>query len=157
MKIPFNKIPPINSHIIFMDIDGTLTYEDGSDAINEETVDKVKSLSENNYVFICSNNKDKARTKKIAESLQLKYLPMKYKKPNKLILSEIPEEIRSLPKTIIGDKWTTDGFLALNTKSSFIKVKRVKSGNESLFVKFCHTIDDVLSPILDLLFKNKVS
>ena len=81
------------------------------------------------------------RKKKFEQLLEIEYLDSKYKKPNKKITSLFSSDGRSI--VVIGDKFFTDGLLAIKISARFIKIDRKSDGKEPFLIKFSYMIDNI--------------
>jgi len=134
---------------ILLDIDGTITYDGGS----ESSACKQKILEikmKQNEIYLCSNGKNKNRIVKMSEELEVKYINSDLKKPNKRIIDNTSLEKKD-NIIVIGDKFLTDGILARNLKSRFIKVERLRSKNDLTIVKLINFLDDVFHTIFNFI------
>lgn len=130
----------VSGYRILLDIDGTLVA-DGECSIDPIIIENVKNLSINNYIYLFSNKKNHQRNKKIAEILSIYYIESELKKPNRSVIFLMGHKDK--PALIIGDKFLTDGFLAVFSGSKFLKVARI-TGNKELFAnKIIYKIDDL--------------
>ncbi|MBA4320200.1 MAG: hypothetical protein C0412_17520, partial [Flavobacterium sp.] len=102
----------------------------------------------NNCVFLCSNKKIHARGIQFSELLKIKCLHTPHRKPNRKIINYVGNANNYKGITVIGDKFLTDGLFAKNIKGEFIKVKRIVSNKERLFVKVINRIDDAIYSLL---------
>ncbi len=140
-------ITKLNNYLILLDIDGTIVC-DGSEKIEEDAVLKIKELAKNNKLYFCSNKGACKQRENILNLTGVSCLDAPHRKPSKKILRYI-ENKESLPLLIIGDKYLTDGFFAKNIGAEFIKVKRLKSASDSLFVKLTYLIDNFVYFVKD--------
>ncbi len=135
------EIDKLRGYVIFLDIDGTITV-DNQVAVAKKVLDKIADLKQKNEVYLCSNSRNRLRNEQIAQLTGLMYLNTDLKKPSKKILN-LAEKSCSKKRLVIGDKFLTDGIFAKNIQAEFIKVKRIVSGSESLYIKFLYGIDDL--------------
>lgn len=141
--------------LIFLDIDGTVVT-DNEDRPSEEVLRKVKSLSEHNVVWLCSNSFNGARNETVKKFTGLPLITG-HRKPSRKILSQVSKEDSVLSDgaarkiIVIGDKVLTDGFFAKRLGAEFIKVKR-KIGKDRLRVKMYNLADDVVYAFLKKIF-----
>ena len=145
---PFNQLKTgtIKDYLIFLDIDGTL-IEDSEIEVDKEGIKKINELKKHNQIYLCPNGPDRKRNRAVAELCKLDYLDTDIKKPSKKILNLI--DIQSPDKKlVIGDKFLTDGLFAKRIKADFIKVKRITSKNDKLYIKFLYWIDDLIYKII---------
>ncbi len=136
-----SDLKKIKNRIIILDIDGTLT-NDGSNKLSIAVTKKVKDLSKNNRVILLSNKKNHERNLEVAKLCGIEYLKTELKKPSKKILTLIknPKEEKIL---VIGDMFITDELFANRIFAEFLKVKRIRSKNESFLIKLIYNLDDI--------------
>ena len=128
---------------IILDIDGTITT-DGSSDFDPLVLKKIQELSLNNSVFLFSNKKLVDRNNVVAKKLNIPLIYTPFKKPNKKVISRLPEYLkRNL--VVIGDKVTIDGLFAKNIQAEFVKVKRLTSKNDSLKTKLVYLLDNFIN------------
>lgn len=141
----------LRNHLIFLDVDGCL-LADNTDKLNEPTRNVINSLIKKNSLVLCTNSRNQIRNKQIEKFTMLLIVNKKNKKPSAKILSELellnlPDDYLQLKKTVIGDKFLTDGRFAKNIGADFIKVRR-KTGEDRLVIRFINMIDDLLFIIM---------
>lgn len=146
---PFNQISSdeIRDNLILLDIDGTITQDDRQD-VESEIIDRINELKKYNQIYLCSNSRNHDRNRAVASSCGLKYLDTDIRKPSKKILNLI-DVIPFKKRLVIGDKFLTDGLFAKRIKADFIKVKRITSKNDKLYIKFLYWIDDLVYQIVN--------
>lgn len=137
-NIPTNKLL---DKTIILDIDGTLV-EDNEDIVSEKTKAKIKILSKNNYVMLCSNKKRLGRNRSIADIVGVPYIDTRFKKPSKKILS-VTELFGRENIVVIGDKFLTDGLFALRIGAEFIKVEKLRGAKEHISTSIIYMLDDI--------------
>lgn len=125
---------------IILDVDGTVC-SDGSMDVDEKTRLKIQEIQKENTVYLCSNKDVPSRLESLAVKLGVRYISSDHKKPSKQVLSGITGTT-----VVVGDKFLTDGLLALKTGSRFVKVKRIPTQNTGIQV--IDFIDDVVSAIV---------
>jgi predicted HAD superfamily phosphohydrolase YqeG len=131
-----DKLLNLENKTVFLDIDGTIVF-DGQKDVDPEDVLFVKKLQEKNKIAVVSNgNID--RNDYIANILGVLCIKNSIKKPNK---DSVGDCLFDTNKVVVGDKYFTDGILALNIGAEFIKVKRLYSGRERLVVKLAYLYD----------------
>ncbi|KKU14535.1 hypothetical protein A3A20_00335 [Candidatus Wolfebacteria bacterium RIFCSPLOWO2_01_FULL_45_19] len=138
--------------VIILDIDGAIVPDKTSD-ISAAAERFVKLLAETNEVHLVSNGKRHERNAKLAHRLGVSYFETPHKKPTKRAVLHILENQSGRPVIVIGDKFLTDGFLAMRIKAEFVKVKRLTSGKEGAFTFFVNFIDDAIYAIYQKLEK----
>jgi predicted HAD superfamily phosphohydrolase YqeG len=142
---PFTQIQTakIKGYFILLDIDGTLTYDSGTD-MSADTKKKVSELKAQNEIVLCSNRNDHVRNRKVADILNVKYLETNHRKPSKKILKTFKTKN---PLLVIGDKFLTDGYFAKRIKADLVMVKRIRSAKETWVSKGIYLIDDTFARI----------
>jgi len=138
----------LKGYIIFLDIDGTLV-DDNELELSEEALQKIRELEMNNQLYLCSNSRNHERNRKVGELTGVKYLDTDLRKPSKKIL-DLVDHATFEQRLVIGDKFLTDGLFAKNIKAEFIKVARIESENDRLYIKFLYWIDDLASKIIKI-------
>lgn len=136
----------IKNKTILLDIDGTLV-SDGSLDLEELVVKKLEALAKKNEIYLCSNKKDHSRNEQLAKKLGFHYLRSNLRKPNKKLLSHIPERTHG-SFCVIGDKYFTDGRFAKRIGCDFIKVRSIVSKKDPWWVKLTYTLDAFLYSFL---------
>ncbi len=136
------KFLKIKNHLIFLDIDGTITA-DNSTEIENKMLYFIENLQKNNKVYLCTNSRNHYRNQQISKITKLEILKTTPKKPSSKILNSLSTVEREMPKIVIGDKFLTDRFFARNIGAEFILVKRILSGNERFLIKTINFIDDL--------------
>ncbi|MBN2087299.1 hypothetical protein JW758_03045 [Candidatus Peregrinibacteria bacterium] len=136
----------IKDCLILLDIDGTIAEDDQLEVSDENMViiDKLKKM---NQVHLCSNSRNHKRNKTIADYAGITYLDTDIRKPSKKILDLI-EHSAFTRRLVIGDKFLTDGLFAKNIKADFIKIDRITSKNDRLYIKFLYWIDNLICKII---------
>ncbi len=124
----------IRDYVIFLDIDGTLA-DDNTLELSEKTLERIRELEVCNQLYLCSNSRNHERNRKVAAIAGVDYIDTDLRKPSKKIpdLAAHPSYKKRL---VIGDKFLTDGLFAKNIKAEFIKVKRIESDKDRLYIKF---------------------
>ncbi len=147
MTLPYFKelnLNPITDSIIILDIDGTL-LADGEELLDKATAEKVKQLTgQRNMVYLCSNgfSSKKERNHGIARELGVTFYETEYKKPLKLaVLPLVTGATKQV--IVIGDKFLTDGLLAINLDVPFVAVRSLRSNKEPLYSKLAYAVDAV--------------
>ncbi|MFA7685202.1 MAG: HAD-IIIA family hydrolase [Candidatus Gracilibacteria bacterium] len=145
--------------IVLLDVDGTLI---GDSMVNfaDDVLEKITEMKKLNIVYLCTNSSDKKRNVVVEENLGVKIINLVNKKPSKKIWQEIAAkhgEINSSKVIVIGDKFLTDGLFAKKICAKFIKVGRVTSGNERIYIKLFNIVDDFAYNIIKFIsFKNGI-
>ena len=135
-------IEKITRYLIILDIDGTL-INDNKHELDDETLDKINKLKQRNRIYLCSNSRNHDRNRKVASMANTEYIDTDLRKPSKKILKLIGHSPFK-KRLVIGDKFLTDGIFAKNIKADFIKIKRITSKNDRLYIKFFYWIDDAI-------------
>jgi len=132
----------IKDKTIIIDIDGTLV-PDGEEIVEERNIKVIKSLTERNDLFLCSNKSIPARNISVSRQLGIPLIETKFKKPNKKIIYSINNyQLKNF--LVIGDKYIKDEIFAKRIGADFIKVRRIRSKKESVLVKIIYVIDDIV-------------
>lgn len=139
--------------VIILDLDGTVLIDGADDVLllEKERLEALKTVSKK---IICVSNGPTERTIQISKSHDLIPYTAPYRKPNKIILQEIYREYVSDGETVIvvGDKFLTDGLLAVQGKKTrFIHVKSLQGGSESFITRALFSIDDMFGKIFDYI------
>jgi len=142
------NISGLKGYVIFLDIDGTLV-DDNELELSEEALRKIRELEMNNQLYLCSNSRNHERNRKVGELAGVKYIDTDLRKPSKKILGLV-DHAPFKQRLVIGDKFLTDGLFAKNIKAEFIKVARIESENDRLYIKFLYWIDDLASKIIKI-------
>ncbi len=145
MPIPYFKdlkIEAITQSIVILDIDGTL-LADSETVVDDVTAVVVKKLSaQGNMVYLVSNgfSHKKERNLAIAKQLDVTFYASGYKKPLKLAVAPLVAGATK-PVIIIGDKFLTDGLLAVNLGVPFVTVRSLRSAADPLYSKIAYALD----------------
>ncbi len=142
------NISGLKGYVIFLDIDGTLV-DDNKIELSDGAQKNVRELEMNNQLYLCSNSRNHERNRKVGEMAKVEYLDTDLRKPSKKIL-DLVNDSPFKKRLVIGDKFLTDGLFAKNIKAEFIKVKRIESDNDRLYIKFLYWIDDIASKIIKI-------
>lgn len=153
MFLTNEKIAAIYNSIIILDIDGTIVF-DGDSNIDKDVINLINDLKNKNEVYLFSNSKNNNRNLIISKKINVPIIISNYKKPNKKIIEEINNNYNK-KIVVIGDKFLTDGLFCFNIKGSFIKVKRLISGKERIYIKFINLTDDITFKLWKLITKRK--
>lgn len=135
----------IEGVVILLDVDGTIATDSSSD-LAQKTINNIQVLAQKNNLYFCSNKKNSERDLEITRKTGIHFINSQYKKPNKKVISNL--NIGPNQKIlVIGDKFLTDGLLAYNIGSKFIKVKNIQSKNKALVVHFFYYLDNILHQV----------
>ena len=133
----------VSGSVIYLDVDGTLVT-DGHTSISPEVQRDVLLLSEKNRVILASNGND-TRTKALAGRLGVEHVSGCHKPfPNKLQRATAKDN----NIIVIGDKYITDGLLAVFLKGAFYRSSRLTSSKDSLVTQVVNQIDDLVYMIV---------
>ncbi|MDE2399974.1 MAG: hypothetical protein KGL67_03130 [Patescibacteria group bacterium] len=125
---------------IILDIDGTITADGGSD-LDPLVAKKIEEMATANSIFLFSNKHLPDRDNDIANKTHIPLLISSFKKPNKKVIKNLPDQLKT-NLLVIGDKILIDGLFAKKIGADFIKVKRLTSQSDSLKVKLIYILDD---------------
>jgi HAD superfamily phosphatase (TIGR01668 family) len=130
----------LKDKIVILDVDGTITFDKHHEVAEPEKVqlEKLKDIAQNVYLV---SNGERDRTKKLGEILNVLVHESEYQKPDKKVLHHFPHQNKQ-DIVIVGDKFLTDGLLALQTGILFLHVKSLKRETENFFNKFVFWVDD---------------
>ena len=135
----------LSGNFVVIDIDGTLVY-DGSETIDAETVHAVRAIAKNNTVCIASNKEDTIRNARVAHAVSLPYVYGK--KPYKKLVSALRRmNTAKLPFVVIGDRYLTDGLLALRLAGRFIAVRPLRTRKESLRIRLSYAFNESVTTL----------
>ncbi len=142
----------VKGKTILLDVDGTLIPEIETD-VSAEALQALKTLQQNNDVFLCSNTSDQVRAQVLGRAFGSEYINGALRKPNRKILELLPQPIDK-PVVVIGDKYSTDGRFARAINAEFIKVKRIRGQRDPWSARIVYWLDDCLAicePFISLL------
>lgn len=134
----------IQQSIILLDIDGTL-LPDGAQELDELTTIAVKKLAaQNNTIYLVSNgfSHKLERNRSIAKQLNITYYETPYKKPLKMAVLPLIKDTE-VPVVVIGDKFITDGLLAINLRVPYIPIRSLRSSSDPVYSRIGYLIDAV--------------
>lgn len=134
---------------VFLDVDGTLV-PDGESELAPEVLWKVRELASRNQVLLCTNKRDRERWEKLERALGLPVVTKYHTKPSRGVLKEAGSVKET--RVVVGDKCLIDCLFAWRIGARFIKVKRKRSGRESLAVAFSYALDDIVWNLTEQLF-----
>lgn len=138
---------PLGATVI-LDIDGTVIAP-GNPVIAPQEREAVLRMAQGATAILLSNKKNHERNERIAEELGVAYHRTGWKKP--FPRSAQPFLSRH-PLVVVGDKFLTDGLLALFIRAPFIKVRRLTSRQDGFFDRLACAVDDgaymLLRPLL---------
>ena len=130
-----------NNSLMIIDVDGTIV-PDKCKSISSEIINKIKELAERNKIYLCSNGSPE--NARIFAGLT-NVSAVSVKKP---FYGKVPK-INNFTKTIVlGDKYLTDGLFAKFIGAEFLKIKHIRSPNDSFFTKLSYAFDDLIWVIL---------
>lgn len=140
------NLAPIKNSLIILDIDGTLLADgDRTGAIDPAAAANVQKLTaQGNQVYLCSNgfSHKLERNRGVAKRLNVSYHETPYKKPLKISVVPIVTAANK-PVIVIGDKFLTDGLLAVNLDVPYIEVRSLRSSKDPLHSRLGYLIDAV--------------
>ena len=111
-----------------IDIDGTIAI-DGTDSVDGETRVALGKVGNRHDARLASNGKDGARNARIAETAGIRYA--EGRKPFRKLAEDLRKENRErLPFVVVGDRFLTDGLLALRLGGEFIPVRPLRGRHE---------------------------
>lgn len=149
MDIPFFKelhVEPLTKAFIILDIDGTLVHdaESGVEAATEAVIKQL--ITQGNSIYLVSNgfSNKRERNRKIAKGLGVTFYESKAKKPFAAAVAELLQK-NNAPVVVIGDKFLTDGLLAINIRAPFIRVRSRRASSDSLYSKAAYAADQLAS------------
>lgn len=135
----------LSGSFLVIDIDGTLVC-DGSETIGAETVHAVRMLAKKNTACIVSNKKDTARNVRVAHTAALPYVHGK--KPYKRLVSALRRmNGAGLPFVVIGDRYLTDGLLALRLGGEFVPVRPLRADKEPLRLRIAYAFHESVTAL----------
>ena len=132
----------IEGCVVIVDIDGTLAAFDHCSVASEAT-QVLQTLRAKNDVFLFSNNANRGRLARLAQEHNVSHISSLRRKPDPRIARDIPPS-RHSRRVVIGDRAMTDGLFAYFIGARFIKVRRARSGAESVFRRALYWADDAL-------------
>ncbi|MDD5083582.1 MAG: hypothetical protein PHT88_01415 [Candidatus Moranbacteria bacterium] len=141
MFITNSKIKALSNKLIILDIDGTIAYDNQHD-IDTAVIDIIKILKRKNDIYLCSNSRNTQRNAIISDATHIPLIISPYRKPSKKIIRYIKKSTHT-DIVVIGDKFLTDGIFSIRIKGDFIKVRRLRSGEERPSTKLFNLLDDI--------------
>lgn len=129
---------------IVLDVDGTLVA-DGHTDMTDEVHAALGTLASRASVHLCSNAEGTERLAAFAEGTQAQIVRSSYRKPDARVIADVP---RTDSLVVIGDKYLTDGLLAVFAKGRFVRVRRYRDAQERLSVSVAYALDGLLGPAL---------
>ncbi len=143
LKVFEESLSGITGYTILLDVDGTL-LPDGDSELSPEVRTAVRTLKEENSIYLVTNGKDANRAQQIADVLEVPIAPVGAPagKPRLKAAKGIPTD---RPLLVIGDMLTTDGFLAHRLHARFVRVQTKHSAKRRPYLYFSHFVDDVVS------------
>lgn len=144
----FKDLPEarLQDRIVILDVDGTLVG-DGEDDMDEDTKQKLTLLSQSAQVYLFSNANRAERLRKLVENTNVHVVVSPHKKPNPRVLDSVPA-LSNSTRVVIGDRYLTDGLLAILTHSEFMCTRRVRTHRERLFVRFLYLLDALFGKVV---------
>ncbi len=130
---------PSRSFVV-IDIDGTLVT-DGLDVPDEAAVRAVSRIAENHDACLVSNKNDPGRNARMARLLSIPYVPGK--KPYGRAVSALRRmNAGRLPVITVGDRYLTDGLLALRLGGTFVAVRPLRTRNEPFLLRLSYALHE---------------
>ncbi len=130
---------------IILDVDGTI-LADGETHVSEEMSAAVARAQATHEVFICSNNRDLARARAIAESLGVPCVSSPHRKPDRRVIDGLAPHH---PLLVVGDKYLTDERFARAINAEFLRVARLRCKSDSLSSRLIYAMDDAVSFLMN--------
>lgn len=129
--------------LFVIDIDGTLV-PDGENEPNVDTRRAMEILMRSHAICITSNGKNTERNKDIARLFGIPYIAGT--KPFGAVTHAIcAQNTENLPIIVVGDRYLTDGLLALRLHAQFAPVSILHSNNEAAYVRISYAIHGVIT------------
>ena len=140
-------IEPIKQSVVILDIDGTLLADgERTPTIDPAAAANVQQLvAQGNQVYLCSNgfSHKLERNRTIAKQLQIPFYETSSKKPlASAILPLIAGTTK--PVIVIGDKFLTDGLLAINLGIPYIDVRSIRSPQDPPHARLVYLADRII-------------
>lgn len=130
---------------VILDVDGTL-LADGASTLDSRTKETLSKLSSVADVYLCSNAEPSERLTTLAEGTRAKVITAPYKKPDPRLLAQVLHT--PVTCVVIGDKYLTDGLLAINCGARFLKVARIRGEKERVFVRLTYLLDALFGKVV---------
>lgn len=139
----------LRDKVVVLDIDGTICYDKHHTIEEKEQIqlDKLKDVSQN--IFLVSNG-DKTRTQELAQLHEIMSHISEYQKPHRKVLHAFPHVDKN-DIVVVGDKFVTDGLLAIQTGVPFLHVKSLVRESEGVWNRFVFWTDDMVGTCYELL------
>ncbi len=146
MKTFVELADTITEETVVLDLDGTLV-PDGGNTLSAPVAQKLISLASRSRVYVLSNN-PRGRLDALAREFKVNAIKTSARKPSLRTLAgiDIGESL-----AIVGDKYLTDGILALRAKAKFYHVESLRAGSDSAAVRASYGVDSTLSKLFPLL------
>lgn len=116
------ELPPEGA-LVILDVDGTLVA-DGEEIVPEESRAALIALASRADVYVCSNGRRGERLSKIVVGTGAHVLETPFRKPDPRVLGSIDRAGRRV--VVVGDKYLTDGLLAVRTHAVFYRVRALR-------------------------------
>lgn len=138
--------------VVILDIDGTI-YHDKEHTVLIPEQDKINELKSVAKKVILLSNGEHTRTVILSERHGVAYHNSVYKKPYRKIIYDIKKEFgfEKDEIVVIGDKFITDGLLALQTGARFIHVQSLQKNDEGVVNKSVYFFDDIFGKIVEYI------
>jgi predicted HAD superfamily phosphohydrolase YqeG len=145
--IPLSEVSVPAGATVILDIDGTVIAP-GNPVIAPEEKEAVLRIAHGATVVLLSNKKEHARNERIADELGVAYHKTGWKKP---FPRSAEPFLSRRPLAVVGDKFLTDGLLAIFIRAPFIKARRLTSREDGFFDRLACAVDDGAYMLLKLL------
>ncbi len=130
--------------LVVLDVDGTLVA-DGEDVMSEAVYAALCALARSTDVYVCSNKRREGRVLRLVAGTGAHALETRYRKPNPRVLASVEQTGKRV--VVIGDKYLTDGLLAVCIRGAFYRVRTVRQVPESWTVTLALAVDAVFGRI----------
>lgn len=130
---------------VVIDTDGTIV-PDGTETAADETLAALKRITGRHETRLTSNRRDAGRNERIAMRAGIRYV--RGRKPFRALAETLKEENQGgLPIMVIGDRWLTDGLLAMRLEGEFIPVRPIRSSEEPFGTRFAYAMHGMATAI----------
>ena len=145
MPFSLQRFATLPRSLFIIDIDGTLVPDDESEP-DMDTRHAMEILTRSHAACIASNGKNTKRNKDIARLFGIPYIAGT--KPFGAVATAIRKHNKdNLPIVVVGDRYLTDGLLALRLQALFIPVRALHSTNETAYVRASYAIHGVITVV----------
>lgn len=129
---------PSEGSLVILDVDGTLVA-DGEEVVPEASRAALIALASRADVYVCSNGRRAERLSKIVVGTGARVLETSFRKPDPRVLASIDRTGRRV--VVVGDKYLTDGLLAVLTHAVFYRVRALRRFPEPWAVTLTLALD----------------